>query len=144
MATVRDLRDTLEYCMLNEKALDTAIKDKRDYNRKHGGGRKSSISKPTEAEALCNLTSVGPVLVNDYWLVEEPERTLNAIRYTKAHFCNLEKYGKIYRAKFLRSVPEKWHDTCYRLNIPKTTYYDHINKILDYAVDVWGKLRCLD
>lgn len=136
----KELRETLDYCMLHEHDLVKAIYEKKNDRGNRSGGRKTGISRPTENQALWLIASVGPVLVNDYFLVEEPERTLNAIRYTKAHYNVQDKYGIIYKARYIDG--ETWQDTCDAMHLASSTYYDRVNTIIGYAADVWERIKC--
>lgn len=90
----------LEYSMRNESKIKRAVKmAKMDVQR--DGGRKSGISRPTEAQALFNLTyTIEEILIDGYILVRKPEMVLRLIKYIK-EYCNLRPEGEIYKHRYI-------------------------------------------
>lgn len=121
----------LEFCMRNEEKIKhevyLAMQDvKRD------GGRKSGISRPTEAQALFHLTyTIEEILIDKYVVVPLPQKMLKLISYIKEHFNRFPE-GEIYRQKYILKLrPADYYGNDRKR---KNFYHRSVNKIVDYGL----------
>ena len=124
------MRNFWEFCIKHEHEILQEIKNaKDDPGPKTVGGGHSGISKPTEVLAIRDLTLVvKKIKVNNMFVVKNPQRVIDSIRYVRA-IVNLNiELGDIYQARYIHN--EKWRATCDRLNISQQTYNKRVWRII--------------
>lgn len=123
-------RKLLEFCMRNEQKLKREV-DLAMQDVKRDGGRKSGISRPTEAQALFNLTyTIEEILIDKYVLVPWPQKMLKLISYIKEHF-NRRPEGEIYKHRYILKC--KGADYYENDRNKRYFYYKSVDKIVSYG-----------
>lgn len=128
----------LEYCLKNEKKIRMAIEWAKEDAKKKGSGRKSGISRPTEAQAIFNICfQPASVLIDDYILIRKPTTVLLLVSTIKGHF-NQRPEGMVYRSRYIKK--EKWTAYCGDNKERKYHYYKSVHTILKYGIQLAGDL----
>lgn len=130
-------REFIEFCFRRETKIKQAIIEKRlDPNLPRSVGHGSGISKPTEIQAMNNLTPLAEVAVDGVriWL---PDLWLVVVALTKAHY-NYKQGGELYALRY-RETKENEEDitrkdVLEKMKISKTRYHQLIIEIIDYAM----------
>ena len=125
-------RAFIEFCFRRETKIKRAIIEKRlDPNIQRSVGHGSGISKPTEIQAINNLTPLAEVSV-DGVTIKTPDLWLLVVALTKAHY-NYKQGGKLYDLRY-RNEKYTRKDILDEMKISKTRYHQLIIEIIDYAI----------
>lgn len=123
----------VEWMLNHWRAIERAVIEARlDVPRSQNvGGHGGFVSDPTASAAMRNLTLLKSVMVDDE-IVRNPERWLKVIDMVYNQCSDLEK--QIFHKRYLEKVnPTR---TAIDLFMAETTYFDIVNGIKSYAVEL--------
>lgn len=124
-------REFIEFCFKNEAKIKKGIVEYRlDPNIPRSIGHGSGISKPTEIQAINNVTPIKSILL-DGATVPYPELWLRVVYLVKAHF-NYKQGGTLYWLRYHEKYTRS--ETLLTMKISKTRYHQLIIEIIDYAI----------
>ena len=125
-------REFIEFCFRNEAKIKRAINEKRlDPNLPKSIGHGSGISKPTEIQAINNITPLDFVVV-DGTTVYTPELWLLVVVLVKEHY-NYRQGGLLYCLRY-QTEDSKRKDILDEMKISRTRYHQLIIEIVDFAM----------
>jgi len=124
----------IEWMFRHWRKLERAVleaREDRPRNQNIGGGHGGYVSDPTASTAIRNITPIKFVEVDDE-LVRQPERWLSLMEHVYSQCSDVEK--QVFHKRYFERVnPTR---TAIDLYMAETTYFDLLNGIKSYAVEV--------